>query len=225
MRSMRAGGRGAWADATLGLGLMLAACGGGAGEGAPPLVGESTATAAVPASASAPAPETAPETVSAPETASETASAPVVMKAPIPTAMIADLQALGLDAKNLPPIDRLDPRTLRGVMKLMARSLGIRCSDCHTEGDFSAPTRRKKIAARMWDEFAAKLTMADGSPVFCDSCHQGRVVQLDRSNKKALGQWMQASFVDGMKRKDGQEEECESCHVDWDMKFLAKWGQ
>jgi hypothetical protein len=76
----------------------------------------------------------------------------------------------------------------------------------------------------MWNEFAAKLTMADGSPLFCDSCHQGRFVQLDRTDKKALGKWMETSFVDGLKRKDGKDEECESCHVDWDMKFLSKWA-
>jgi hypothetical protein len=147
------------------------------------------------------------------------------MKAPIPSALVADLQALGLDAKNLPPIEKLEPKTLRGVMKLMAKSLGVKCADCHVEGDFSAPTRRKKIAAKMWDEFAAQLTMADGSPLFCDSCHQGRVVQLDRSDKKALGKWMDAAFVQGMKRKDGKDEDCESCHVEWDMTFLAKWGK
>jgi len=224
---MRGAGRGAWAHAALGLGLVLVACGGGAGEGAPPVVGVSMGPASrmEPASASAPAPASAPASAPAPAPAPAPARASVAMKAPIPTAMVADLQSLGLDANDLPPIEKLDPKTLRGVMKLMARSLGVRCADCHAEGDFSAPTRRKKIAARMWDEFAAKLTMADGSPVFCDSCHQGRVVQLDRSDEKALSHWMQASFVDGMKRKDGQEEQCESCHVDRDMKFLAKWGQ
>jgi len=70
------------------------------------------------------------------------------MKAPIPTAMIDDLRALGLDAKNLPPIEKLEPRTLRGVMKLMAKSLGVRCGDCHQEGDFAAPTRKPPTEQR-----------------------------------------------------------------------------
>jgi hypothetical protein len=147
------------------------------------------------------------------------------MKALMPSAMVGDLQALGIDAKNLPPMDKLDPKALRGVMKLLTRSLGAKCGDCHSEGDFAAPTKRKKIAARMWSEFAAKLTTADGSPVFCDSCHQGRIVQLDRRDKKALGKWMEANFVDRLKRKDGKTQECESCHVDWEMQFLSKWGQ
>jgi hypothetical protein len=154
-----------------------------------------------------------------------TSLAPTEMKAPAASGVGAELTALGLDPKNLPPIEKLEPRALRGVMKVMARSLGIRCADCHAYGDFAAPTRRKKIAARMWDEFAAKLSLADGSPVFCDSCHQGRIKLLDRSDKQALRKWMQAAFVDGVTRKDGQPEKCETCHVDWNMTFLSTWGR
>jgi len=158
----------------------------------------------------------------------------IELKAPIPSALVADLQALGLDATNLPPIEKLEPKTLRGVMKLLAKSLGAKCGDCHTssgEGprtdsmgvDFAAPTRRKKIAAKMWDEFVAKLSL-QGQALFCDSCHQGRIKQLDRSDKKALGKWMDANFAQKLVRKDGKDEACESCHVDWDMTFLVKWG-
>ena len=74
-------------------------------------------------------------------------------------------------------------------MKLIAKSLGVKCGDCHQEGDFAAPTRRKKIAAQMWDEFAAKLVAGRRrAPLFCDSCHQGRTTLLDRRDKKALVQ-------------------------------------
>ncbi len=163
-----------------------------------------------------------------PERVPPLAATAVEMKPVVPTAMADDLRALGLDAKNLPPIEKLEPRTLRGVMKLMAKSLGVKCGDCHQEGDFAAPTRRKKIAAHMWDEFATKLVMGDGpasSALFCDSCHQGRTQLLDRRDKKALSQWMDDNFVTKLSRKDGKSEECESCHVDMDMHFLAKWGQ
>ena len=151
------------------------------------------------------------------------------MKPVVASAMVEDLRALGLDAKSLPPIEKLEPRTLRGVMKLMAKSLGVKCNDCHQEGDFAAPTRRKKIATHMWDEFAAKLALtASGGadpPLFCDSCHQGRVQLLDRRDKKALSKWMDDNFVTKLDRHDGKSVECETCHVDMDMHFLAKWGQ
>jgi hypothetical protein len=147
------------------------------------------------------------------------------MRAPTPSSYLANLQELGIDAQALPPIEKLDPKALRGVMKLFAKSLGAKCTDCHAEGDFAAATRRKRIAARMWDEFAAKLTLADGSAVFCDSCHQGRIVQLDRTDKKALGAWMDTNFVGLLRRKDGQPERCESCHTtSMEMHFLAQWG-
>ena len=139
--------------------------------------------------------------------------------------MLADLQNIALDPKNLPPIERLDPRALRAVMKLFAKALGAKCADCHVEGDFAARTPRKMIAAKMWDEFVVKLAFAaDDSPLFCDSCHQGRTRQLDRTDKKALGKWMDANFVVKLRRKDDKDHECETCHVDMDMRFLNRWA-
>jgi cytochrome c7-like protein len=207
----------------LGMGLVLAACGGAVqGTQAPATSPTSPSTATTTTTTTATA--TATATTTLPSTPS-LAPSPVEMKAPVPTGLVADLQALGLDAKNLPPIEKLEPKTLRSVMKLLARSLGAKCGDCHQEGDFAAPTRRKKIAARMWNDFAGKLVMSGGGPLFCDSCHQGRVVQLDRRDKKALSKWMDDNFVAKLARKDGKSHECETCHVDMDMTFLATWGR
>lgn len=208
--------------------LLMAACG-GAGVAAPPatspaISGSTTAPSALPSSS---APLAASS--SAPAASSATPPSPsaaIELKLPIPTAFVDDLKALGLDAARLPPMNKLPPKTLRGVMKLLAKSLGVKCGDCHQEGDFAAQTPRKKIAAKMWDEFAAKLAFDDGSPLFCDSCHQGRTKQLDRTDKKALGKWMDAAFVKKLKRKDGGEHGCETCHTDsWDMTFLTSWAR
>jgi hypothetical protein len=147
------------------------------------------------------------------------------MKSPVPSTVQAELKALALDPNDLPPIEKLDAKALRGVMKLIAKSLGAKCADCHAEGDFASPTPRKKVAAKMWDEFVVKLAFAtDGSPIFCDSCHQGRVKQLDRTDKKVLGKWMDANFVDKLKRKDGKDHDCETCHVNMDMRFINRWA-
>jgi hypothetical protein len=227
--------------------VALAACGGAAGgPGATAPIGTSTAGAAADggagtgagaapgAGAEAGAGTAAPAASSAaigPDAgAAAPPGAPVPeLKSPIPTALVADLKSLGLDAKHLPPIEKLEPKTLRGVMKLMAKSLGVKCGDCHKEGDFAAPTRRKKIAAKMWDELVVKMALAapppDGSPLFCDSCHQGRVEQLDRRDKKALAKWMDANFVGLLKQTNGGSQECESCHVDMEMHFLTLWGK
>ncbi len=191
------------------------------------MVAPSTTPAAAP-SAAPPTPAAAAQSAATPI---RPATGPaVVMKPPVPSAMVGDLLALGLDAANLPPIEKLEPTALRRVMKLLARSLGAKCGDCHApqrggDGtDFAAPTRRKKIAAKMWDELVAKLQMADGSALFCDSCHQGRIAQLDRADEKALRAWMDASFVGGLRRKDGMTHGCETCHVHMEMDLLTKWG-
>jgi hypothetical protein len=147
------------------------------------------------------------------------------MKPPAMTALSGELQAMGLDPKALPPIEKLDPQALRGVMKLMARSLGAKCADCHETSDFSAPTPRKKVAAKMWDEFVAKLEFAaDGAPLFCDSCHQARLKMLDRSDKKSLSTWMDDNYVAKLRRRDGKDHDCETCHTNMDMLFLNKWA-
>jgi hypothetical protein len=97
-------------------------------------------------------------------------------------------------------------------MKLIAKSLGASCSDCHEEGDFGTPTPRKRIAAHMWNSFAAGLAMKGGAPLFCDSCHQGRTKLLDRHDPGALRAWMDRAFVAKLQRNDGQEHNCETCH-------------
>ena len=216
--------------------LCAAACGGAAGGAiaSPPAVGMNASAAPVdstapPIAPGAPALSSVGSTPSAPSAPSAAPSASVVatveMKPPVPTAYADDLKALGLDPGKLPPMAKLEPKALRGVMKLLAKSLGAKCGDCHQEGDFAAPTPRKKVAAKMWDQFAAKLSFDDGTPLFCDSCHQGRVKQLDRTDKKALSKWMDASFVVKLKRRDGKDHGCETCHVDMDMQFLASWAK
>ena len=148
------------------------------------------------------------------------------MKPVVATTMAADLQGIGVDAKNLPPLPKMDPQTLRKVMRTFTKSLGARCTDCHNENDYAAPTPMKKVAAGMWDHFVRELAMADGTPVYCDSCHQGRMKILDRHDKKALGKWMDDNFVGKLKRRDKKDMECATCHGDpFDGDILGKWAK
>ena len=77
-------------------------------------------------------------------------------------------------------------------------------------------------------ELKGRVALGRGSQALNDRLQalidQGRIKLLDRSDKKALKSWMDASFVLPMKRRDGREQECESCHVDWNMTFLTTWG-
>jgi len=148
------------------------------------------------------------------------------MKPIAPSAMAPDLQAIGLDPKALPPIDKLEPDKLRKLMKTFTKSLGVVCTDCHVENDFAAPTPRKRIAAQMWDRFVRPLATSNDALLYCDSCHQGSIGPLlDRHDKKALSIWMGTNYVDALKRRDAQEHSCETCHGDpFEGKFVAAWA-
>lgn len=142
-----------------------------------------------------------------------------------PSSMLADLTALGLDPKNLPPLGKLSEGDLRKVMKSFSKSLGVPCTKCHDQNDFHAPTKHKKIASMMWDVYVRGLTMADGSPVYCDTCHNGKKEFLDRHDEKELGHWMHENFVGKMKRVDGKDHSCETCHgKPFQPEFLSAWG-
>jgi len=204
---------------------FAAACGGAAPEPQNP-TGPAASASAAPPSTSAPAASGAPSTAPAatpPGPAGQPAFAGP-MKPVVASAMLADLQGIGLDAKNLPALDKLEPDKLRKVMRTFTKALGAKCADCHQEADFAAPTPMKAIASHMWDEFSRKLAMSDGAPLYCDSCHQGRMKFIDRHDKKALSTWMGQNFVDKEKRKDGKDHGCETCHGDpFDNEIFEKW--
>ncbi len=205
--------RGALALAPALLVAAFAACGGAPSEAKSPAGGAPTEAPSAAPMTDGGAPAPSASSAAAPSPAPGGAFAGP-MKPIVASAMEADLKALGLDPKNLPPLNKLEPDKLRKVMRTFTKAMGVKCSDCHNEGDFAAPTPMKKIATYNWDEFVRKLSMDDGSLVYCDSCHQGRKQLLDRHDKKALSDWMDKNFVAKVKRKDGKEHNCETCHGD-----------
>ncbi len=197
----------------------LAACG---GNEAPPLAPNSNLTAPTTATSEA----VVDASVATPVEPPHAKAATVPMPAIRPSTLLATLTKAGLDPKALPPMSKLSKEQRLVHMQLFTASLGIPCGECHQEGNPKAETRRTKIARKMWDEYVVKLTMANGEPVFCDSCHQGKVKTLDRSDKKAVAHWMDENFEHGLKKKDGSEHSCGSsqCHKDEDYQFLTTWA-
>jgi hypothetical protein len=192
----------------------------------------STATftpSATPTDSSTAAPSSTATTPTASATTSATTTPPaaIQMKNASPSAMLADIQKIGLDAKSLPPMAKMvktEKKKLRQVMDLFVKATGLKCKECHDADDYAKDTAMKNVATHMWDEFVVKLTMADGSPVFCDSCHTGTTKLLDRSNKKALAKWMQTAFVDTMARRDKKDHACSTCHgTDMNMDIISDW--
>jgi hypothetical protein len=143
---------------------------------------------------------------------------------PVTSALGTELQAAGLDLHDLPSLDKLTPSQLQTVMKSFTTALGISCTGCHAQHDFAAATPQKNVARRMWTDFLGRLQFADGTPLYCDSCHQGKQTFLDRSDPTALTAWMKLAFVDPLQRKDGQPHACSTCHGDpFNPEFLSTW--
>lgn len=206
----------------------IAACGpadGGARPGPQtPAPAPSDTGGTVPAPTTAPpASTTGPAT---PSPAGTTATSPPPFFGPMkplaPSTMEAKLRDIGLDPAALPPLNKLDAKTLRDVMNTFTKALGVQCSHCH-EKDFKAPTENKKIATHMWNDFTRALALEGGGALYCDSCHGGRPQFLDRRDLGALGTWMQENYVDKVKRANGKEHTCETCHGEpFEGKVLSK---
>jgi hypothetical protein len=146
------------------------------------------------------------------------------MKVPSASAMAEDLKKLGIDPLHPPPLSKLSPDVIRKLMPTFAKSLGVKCDACHDVNNFKAWTPDKRVAAQMWQHFVVGLTLEDGSPLYCDSCHGGKSEFLDRNDKKALSAWMDANYVSKLKRADKKDHSCETCHGDpFEPKFLAAW--
>jgi hypothetical protein len=135
-------------------------------------------------------------------------------RGPSPTTFGAQLQAMGLDPRNMPALHDLDRNTKLRVMRTFNSAMGTTCEDCHAAGDYSQPTPRKEAATSAWEDIVRKMTVGDGGqPLYCDSCHYGTFHFLDRSDRPALKEWMRTNFVDKLHRKDGVATDCLACHA------------
>ena len=208
----------------------LAACGGGAAPtGDPQTPTSPTGTADGAPAGTAPGSPTSVPTGTGPEGAGmPPATGPAgKMKAITATEMGPALKELGLDVKNLPPLNKIPPDKIRKVMSTFTKALGTKCTGCHDGDDFKKPTPHKNIAARMWNEMVRGYALEGGGAVYCDSCHQGKSEFLVRDpGLKELSAWMDENFVGKLEKTNGQEHTCETCHGDpMEGKFLHTWAQ
>jgi hypothetical protein len=152
---------------------------------------------------------------------------PLGFSAPVSRSeLYEELSAKGIRAETLGPLNQIkDPKVLTAVMTTFSRALGVRCSWCHIQENYAAPTARKAVAAYMWDVFVAQMELADGGPLYCDSCHHQSTVFLRRnaSEKLALARYMQLEYVDQLRRRDGGEQGCKTCHSEpFNPRFLPR---
>ena len=127
------------------------------------------------------------------------------------TTQLGPLAAMGLDSQNLPELAAVGERTMKPLMETFNHSLGARCEDCHARKDPGAVTGAKLVSREMWG-YTRDLVALDGTLVYCDSCHQGRLRFLDRSDPDALPRWMLVNYVRKLRHRDGSRVECFNCH-------------
>lgn len=107
-----------------------------------------------------------------------------------------------------------EPFTIHeALMQSFVSSVGLQCGGCHTNGQRpDVLAERQNITLHMWDDIIGELEMADGSPLFCDSCHQGQPRFLDRDDPASVDAYMRENMVGKLRRRDGKEHGCASCH-------------
>jgi hypothetical protein len=204
--------------ATTSLGCALAAA---CGPSAPPATSPTAAAPSASATA-APSPTTGEPAPSPGATAPPSVSVEIV-----PSKMIADIKAIGIDLDKAPNLAAIDLPHKRKLMPFFVKALGMsNCAGCHLPGDFKASTHNKDMASAMWTHFVQGLRAKGGGALFCDSCHQGRQKLLARGDKKALAKFMDANYQDKLERADKKDHSCERCHSDpFEGKVFAKlWG-
>jgi hypothetical protein len=129
------------------------------------------------------------------------------------------------EAYGLPPVSfatmHADGTASPGHVELMhdfAASIGMDreedCDHCHVDWEDEALriNGTTRIARHMWDDILGQLELASGEPFFCDSCHQGKPLFLDREDPAAVMAWMRVNMVGKLVRRDGQPNDCVTCH-------------
>ncbi len=140
------------------------------------------------------------------------------------TKMEAELKKIGINLKKIPELEKLTSAQKKKVMPLLQKSLGYdTCQGCHAEGDFKKETRDMKVAREMWRNFVVPLRSENGGTLFCDSCHSGDEHVLNRSDRKAMQEFMEEEYEHKLSRADKQDMECGTCHGDtMELKIIEK---
>lgn len=154
--------------------------------------------------------------VAAPQVANDQSSGSDfgAMPAVLPSAHAERLRELGLNPAELPQIEAMSPVQRFGVMKVITESLGVECDYCHQGANYRAPTPQKEVARFMWNKMTAPHSI-EGGELFCDSCHQGKATNLERTSTKLVEAYMFQEYAGKLVRRQARAQlECSDCHGD-----------
>ena len=140
------------------------------------------------------------------------------------SSLVQDVKALGIDlTKSMESLSKAEKIKL---MPLLNKALGMSCIGCHEAGDYGKQTPLVAVSRRMWDEYVVALRDTKGSPVFCDTCHQGHEKLLARTDGASVNAIMATDYAGKLARADKKPNDCKSCHgPNIQPKIIAKlWG-
>ena len=79
--------------------------------------------------------------------------------------------------KNMKALAQVPAGRIGGIMSMFAKSLGVKCTNCHVEKDFASDAKKEKLLARemlaMTGMVGKNFYPGKGSPVSCITCHHG----------------------------------------------------
>lgn len=73
----------------------------------------------------------------------------------------------------------IKPEEVRAVMGQFVGGTGLKCGDCHVQGDFASDENPKKVTARKMLEMVHGLnanTFGGAEKVTCYTCHRGEAM-------------------------------------------------
>jgi hypothetical protein len=128
-----------------------------------------------------------------------------------PSALLGELEKVGLKPGAYPRLEELSARQRLPVMEAFTKALGVTCTGCHvSDQDFAAETASKQLTRHMWNDFTAPLRL-EGQQVFCDSCHQGSQEILYRADHDGVAAFMKQELSGRLSNAAGALA-CERCH-------------
>ena len=79
--------------------------------------------------------------------------------------------------KNIQVLNDLSDREIGQQMQSFAKQLGVKCVDCHVQGDFATDENEHKVEARKMIEIVNALNemafFKEGDKADCFLCHKG----------------------------------------------------
>ena len=113
----------------------------------------------------------------------------------VPSKMIADIKAIGIDLASPGDLSKMDMSKKKKLMPFFVKALGhVGLRRLPRRGRLQGRHAQQADGVVDVEPLRQRSSRQGGGALFCDSCHQGKQKLLDRSDKKALSKFMIAEL-------------------------------